>query len=304
MNQFIGIEGGGTKFVCAYGTGPSDLHDRCVIPTESRDKTMHAVIDYIRATKTKVDISAIGASVFGPLDLDHDSPTYGYITSTPKKEWVNFDFVGLLKNEFHLPVGFDTDVNAAAIGEYRWGAAQEISDLIYLTVGTGIGGGLITNHSLVHGAMHPEMGHILIPQAKQDTFAGVCKYHGNCLEGLASGPAIKERWHVHSALDLPDNHEGWQLEAYYLGLALANYTMSLSPKRIVIGGGVMRQHHLLPKIREQLTKHLGGYILNQTVVKGLEQYIVTPGLQENAGVLGAIALAELALTQRQDNVTK
>ncbi len=295
MTQFIGIEGGGTKFICAYGSGPNDLHQRTQIRTAAPEVTMRELIEYIRNIQKKVKISGIGASVFGPLDLDRESRTYGYITSTPKLAWVNFDFVGTLKREFNLPIGFDTDVNAAAISEYRWGNAKNLSDLLYLTVGTGIGGGIIVDHKLVHGAMHPEMGHILIPQDIQhDSFSGVCKYHGNCLEGLASGPAIKERWRVKSALDLPEEHPGWELEANYLGIALANYTMSFSPKRIIIGGGVMRQTHLISKIRQQLLKHLGGYIQNPTVIQGIENYIVEPGLHENAGVCGAIALAALA----------
>lgn len=296
MAYFIGIEGGGTKFVCAYGSGPNDLQGRTVIRTETPDITMRALAEYIRDVQSKVTISGIGASIFGPLDLDLDSPKYGYITTTPKHDWINFDFVGTLKREFNCPVGFDTDVNAAAISEYRWGAAQNISDVLYLTIGTGIGGGLIVNNQLVHGAMHPEMGHILIPQHKDDNFSGVCEYHGNCLEGLASGPAIKDRWQVKSALDLPETHPGWEIEASYLGLALANYTLTLSPKRIIVGGGVMRQDHLLPKIRRQLISHLGGYIQNQTVIQGIDNYVVKPGLEENAGVLGAIAIAELALS--------
>lgn len=296
MDKYVGIEGGGTKFVCAYGTGPNNLQERLVIQTENPASTMLAVIEYIKKVQSEASIVAIGASVFGPLDLEPASPTYGYITSTPKKDWVNFDFVGTLKREFNLPIGFDTDVNAAAISEYKWGAAKKLSDFIYLTIGTGIGGGVIANHRLIHGAMHPELGHILIPKAKDDTFRGICPYHQNCLEGFASGPAIKARWKVDSALDLPDHHEGWDLEAYYLGIALANYTMSFSPKRIVLGGGVMRQQHLLPKIRQAFTQHLGGYIENPTVTQGLEWYIVGAGLHEDAGVLGAMALAELALT--------
>ena len=295
MANFIGIEGGGTKFVCAYGSGPNDLQGRTVIRTETPEITMQALIEYIREVQQRVSIAAIGASIFGPIDLDTASPSYGHVTSTPKRGWVNFDFLGTLKQQFNCPVGFDTDVNAAAISEYRWGAAQNISDVLYLTVGTGIGGGVIANHRLIHGAMHPEMGHILIPQLKNDPFPGVCKYHGNCLEGLASGPSLKERWNVKSALDLPVDHPGWEIEASYLGIALANYTMTLSPKKIILGGGVMRQQHLLPKIRHQLIQHLGGYIQNPTVIQGLENYIVKPGLEENAGVLGAIAIAELAL---------
>lgn len=299
MNNFVGIEGGGTKFICAYGTGPQDLKERTEIRTQNPDATLRELIDYIRTVQKKVTIAAIGASIFGPLDLDTASATYGFITTTPKKEWTNFNFVGALQQEFNCPVGFDTDVNAAAISEYRWGAAQGISDILYLTVGTGIGGGLIVNHQLVHGAMHPEMGHIFIPQHPKDSFAGVCKYHGNCLEGLASGPSLKERWQVKSALDLPEDHLGWEFEASYLGLALANYTLTLSPKKIIVGGGVMRQNHLLPKIRNQLLNHLKDYIQNKTVVQGITDYVVKPGLEENAGVLGAIAIAEIALVNSQ-----
>lgn len=299
MKQYIGIEGGGTKFICGYGSGPNDLQGRTVIATGKPATTMRELAEYIRSVQNKVKIEAIGASIFGPLDLDHASKTYGYITTTPKHDWINFDFIGTLTREFNCPVGFDTDVNAAAIAEYRWGAAQNISDVLYLTIGTGIGGGIIANHRLVHGAMHPEMGHILIPQHKNDPFPGVCEYHGNCLEGLASGPSLKERWQVKSALDLPADHPGWEMEAGYLGVALANFTMTFSPKRIILGGGVMRQDHLLPKIRRELIKSLGGYIQNPTVIKGLESYIVKPGLQENAGVLGAIAVAELALLHQK-----
>lgn len=291
MKQFIGIEGGGTKFVCAYGSGPQDLHDRRIIPTGMPKITMQAIADYIREVQAKTKIAAIGASMFGPLDLDRNSPTYGSVTTTPKHDWIQFNFVDALKRQFDLPIGFDTDVNAAAMSEYRWGAAKDLSDFMYLTVGTGIGGGLIINHALVHGAMHPEMGHILIPQDKNDHFPGVCEYHRNCLEGLASGPAMKERWKVKSALDLPPEHPGWDLEARYLGIALANYTMTFSPKRIVMGGGVMRQTHLLPKIRQQMVTYLSGYIQNPTVIAGLETYIVKAGLEENSGVLGAMALA-------------
>ncbi len=304
MKNYIGIEGGGTKFVCAYGSNPNNLQGRVVIRTESPSITMKALIEYIRAVHAQQSINGIGASIFGPLDLDRSSPTYGCITSTPKTEWKNFNFLGELKKAFDCPVGFDTDVNAAAISEYRWGAAKNLSDILYLTVGTGIGGGAIVNHELVHGAMHPEMGHIFIPQAKEDTFAGVCGYHGNCLEGLASGPSLKERWKVKSALDLPEDHPGWELEAGYLGMALANYALTLSPKKIVIGGGVMRQHHLLPKIQRRFIQHLNAYLQIPKIIDQVENYIVKPGLEENAGVLGAIAIAELACQFEENSYGK
>jgi fructokinase len=296
MSQFIGIEGGGTKFVCAYGSGPDDLHNRVVIKTQSPEKTMQEVIEYIHDVRKKTEIAAIGFSIFGPLDLDKTSTTYGYVLPTVKEEWLlGFDCVGALKQQFHLPIGFDTDVNAAALGEHRWGAAQGFDDFLYITVGTGIGGGAMVNGKMLHGAMHPEMGHIMVTQDRaEDPFAGICVYHKNCLEGLASGPAMKARWHVDSALDLPQDHPSWDLEAKYIGAALADYTLMLAPKRIILGGGVMRQKHLMPKIRAQMVKALAGFINNKTV-NDVESYVVSPGVGENSGVLGSIALAQFAL---------
>jgi fructokinase len=295
MTQFIGIEGGGTKFVCAYGSGPTDLQGRTVIRTQKPENTMSEVFEFISSVQQKVDVAAIGVSVFGPLDLDTQSTTYGHIMPTAKLDWsAGYDMVGELRKHFNLPIGFDTDVNGAAIGEFRWGAAQGLSDFLYLTIGTGIGGGAMVNGKLVHGAQHPEMGHIMIPQDKTlDPFEGVCAYHKNCFEGLASGPAMKVRWHVDSALDLPEDHPAWDLEAHYLGTALAAYTFVLSPKRIIMGGGVMRQKHLLSKVRVQMADAIKGFVKNPRVTDS-EHYIVPPGVGENSGVLGAIALAEKA----------
>lgn len=293
MNQFIGIEGGGTKFVCVYGSGPDDLHDRTVIRTRGPEETMADVFQYIRQVQAKVDIKAIGIAIFGPLNLDINSKTFGYILPTAKIEWSNYDILGVLKREFNIPVGLDTDVNGSAIGEYRWGAAQGFTDFVYLTIGTGIGGGAMVNGKLLHGAQHPEMGHIMVYQdLRRDSFEGVCAYHKNCLEGLASGPSMKVRWNVNSALDLPPDHIAWNIEAHYLGVALGTYTMTLSPKLIILGGGVMRQKHLLPKIRAEMLKTLNGYILNDTVAKHTDTYVVTPALGEDSGILGSIALAE------------
>lgn len=300
MPHFIGIEAGGTKFVVVHGTGPEALHDRTVIPTTDPQQTMNSVFDYIRNVQKKVEVTAIGAGVFGPLDPDPESKTYGYITTTPKKGWAHYDFVGALKNEFHLPVGFDTDVNTSAMGEGRWGAAQGLSDFIYMTVGTGIGCGAMVGGKLLHGAMHAEMGHILIPHdVAQDDFEGVCPYHKNCLEGLASGPSINTRWQVASALDIPAEHEAWTLEAAYLGLALSIYTLCLSPKRIIMGGGVMRQDHLLEKIRPKVIENLAGYVKNKTVIDNIDSYVVAPGLGEDSGVCGALALAEKAYQESE-----
>lgn len=300
MPHFVGIEGGGTKFVCVHGTGPDDLHDRMEIKTQSADITMAEIAEYIRVVQKKVPIQAIGASVFGPIDLDVKSPTYGYITTASHKTggWTNCDFVGTLRQVFDGPIGFDTDVNAAAIGEYRWGAAQGLSDFIYLTIGTGIGGGAMVNGRLLHGAMHAEMGHLLIRHdTVRDPFPGNCAYHHDCWEGLAAGPAMKARWHVHSALDLPENHAAWDLEAHYLGLGLASLILALSPKRIIMGGGVMRQAHLLPKVRAKTLEYLANFVQSPNVIGDFDRYIVKPGLGENAGICGGIALAEKSLAE-------
>jgi fructokinase len=304
MNQYIGIEGGGTKFVCGYGSGPDDLQGRAVIATRSPEQTMPEIIEYIRSVLKLTDIKAIGLSIFGPLDLEKTSKTYGYVMPTAKVEWSNFNIVAYLRKYFDLPIGFDTDVNAAAIGEYRWGAAQGLSDFLYLTIGTGIGGGAMVNGHLVHGVMHPEMGHIMVPQdISRDPFEGVCAYHKNCLEGLASGPSMKERWRVKSALDLPEHHPAWDLEADYLGSAAATFTMVLSPKRIVMGGGVMRQLHLLPKIRTKMLDVLKGYVQKDAVTKYVDEYVVGPGVGENSGVLGSMALAERSFAEANANDT-
>ncbi len=293
MNQFIGIEGGGTKFVCVHGSNPHDLKDRVVIKTKTPQRTLHEVIDYIREVQKKSLIKAIGIAIFGPLDLDPQSPTYGFITAAAKPNWGNTEIVGTIREAIDLPIGFDTDVNGAAIGEYRWGAARGLSDFIYLTVGTGIGGGAMSNGKLVHGAMHPEMGHILIPQdTSRDSFAGVCNYHKNCLESLATGPAMEKRWQVNSAYELPPDHPAWDLEAHYLGLGIANYMLSLSPKRIILGGGIMQQIHLFPKIRAEVIKCLNGYLKCEKILNHMDDFIVPPELNENSGICGAIALAE------------
>jgi len=290
MSTFVGIEAGGTKFICAHGQDSHDLSDRVRIETTTPEETMPQVIDYIRQVSNTQRVDAIGVACFGPLDLDPFSEQYGCIASSPKLAWKNFDMIGCLSEHFDVPIGLDTDVNAAALAEQRWGAGMDIDSLIYITVGTGIGVGAIVDGQIIHGAMHPEAGHVLIPRLKEDTFAGICPYHGDCLEGLASGPAIKERWQVESALHLPANHQAWQLEAKYLAYAIHNYSLCYVPKRIILGGGVMKQPELLPLIQINVIKSLADYI-DHAYLKG-HQYISIAGLGENAGILGAIALAE------------
>jgi fructokinase len=236
----------------------------------------------------------VGIGSFGPVDLHPESPAYGHITSTPKPGWRNCDLAGVVRRALAVPVGFDTDVNAAALGEARWGAAQGLSDFLYLTVGTGIGGGAIVHGRVLHGLLHPEMGHIRIPHdLAEDPYRGCCPYHGDCLEGLASGPAIAARWGV-PASDLPPGHPAWALEAHYLALALVVWVCTLSPKRIVLGGGVMQQSHLFDLIRTELARLLNGYIQVRELSDGLDRFVIPPQLGPRAGILGALVLAEAA----------
>jgi fructokinase len=285
------IEAGGTKFICAVGTGPEDL-ETIQIPTTSPGATMDAAIDFFRPRRTELE--AVGIASFGPVDLNPESWTYGYITSTPKAGWRNCDIAGAVRKSLDLPVGFDTDVNGAALGEARWGAAQGLPDFLYLTVGTGIGGGAVANGRVLHGLVHPEMGHIR-PQhdRSRDPFDGVCPFHGDCLEGLASGPAIEARWNI-PARDLPPTHPGMALEAHYLALGLANWVCTLSPRRIVLGGGVMQQAHLFPMIRKELLELLNGYVQAREITECVDHYVVPARLGGRAGVLGALVLAEEA----------
>ena len=290
-----GIEAGGTKFVCAVGTGPDDIRAEIRYPTAGPEDNIGRAIDFFAAEGGTEGVAAIGIASFGPIDPRPDSPTFGFVTSTPKPGWANTDFVGRIQQAFDLPVGFDTDVNAAALAEMTWGAAQDLDSCIYVTVGTGIGGGGIIGHRMIHGLMHPEMGHIRIPHdRKADPFAGNCPYHGDCLEGLASGPAIEQRWGQRGETLAPD-HLAWQLEAHYLALALVDYILILSPQRIVLGGGVMEQQALFPLIRREVLALLNNYLNAPALVQHIDTYIVPAALGRHAGVLGGIALARNAI---------
>ena len=284
------IEAGGTKFVCGVGNKDGEIVDRISIQTTTPEETLGKVFAYFKDKK----IEALGIGSFGPIDPVLNSDTYGYITTTPKPHWSNYNLVGALKSQFQVPISFDTDVNGAALGESLWGAAQGVSTCIYATVGTGIGVGAMIDGKLVHGLSHPEMGHIIVRRHGEDHFEGTCPYHGDCLEGLASGPAIGKRWGV-SADELPVDHPAWEMEAYYLAQALMNYVLILSPERIVMGGGVMKQLQLFPLIRSKLAELLGGYVQHPALNTGLENYIVPPRLGDNAGLCGALALSQMAL---------
>ena len=240
------------------------------------------------------ELAAIGVGSFGPIDPRPASPTFGYITTTPKPGWAQTDFVGALRAVFDVPIGFDTDVNAAALGEHRWGAAQDLDTFIYLTIGTGIGGGAMVEGNLLHGVMHPEMGHIRLPHDRGlDPFEGCCPFHGDCLEGLASGPALESRWGG-GAESLPNAHPAWELESSYLADAIINFTLSLAPQRVILGGGVMQQTHLFPLIRQKVQTRLNGYLAVTEISDQMDGFIVPPALGQRAGILGALALAQQA----------
>ncbi len=293
MNLYAGIEAGGTKFVCAVGSGPQDIQAEARFSTTDPAETIGRAIDFIRQQAREHPLAAIGVGSFGPVDLDPASPTYGYITTTPKPGWANTNIVGMLKAEFDLPVAFDTDVNAAAFGEYCWGAAQGFDPALYLTIGTGIGGGAICQGQPVRGLVHPEMGHVFIPHDRAvDPFPGYCPFHGDCFEGLASGPSMKKRW-GQPAETLPSDHSAWEIEARYIALALSNLILSYSPRRIILGGGVMQHQALYPMVQQKVWEILNGYVQSPHILERIEQYIVPPGLGNRAGVLGAIALAKI-----------
>ena len=278
------IEAGGTKFVCGIGNEHGEISDRISFPTEEPEKTTQKAADYFKDK----GIEALGVGSFGPLDLDTNSKAYGHVTTTPKPGWANYDLLGHLKKELNVPAGFDTDVNAAAFGEARWGAAQGLDSCLYYTVGTGIGVGVYAGGQLIHGLVHPEGGHVLVRRHPDDTFAGACPYHGDCLEGMAAGPAIAKRW-GQSGDSLPEDHPAWDIEAHYLAEAITGAILLLSPKKIILGGGVMHQSQLFPLIRQKVAKNLNGYVAS-SVLDDLDSYIVPPGLGDNAGLVGSIAL--------------
>lgn len=301
MALYGGIEAGGTKFVCAVASGPGDFRDEIRFPTTTPDETLAQAIDFFRAHHTRTPLAALGVSCFGPIDPNPASPTFGYVTTTPKPYWAHTDVVGRLRAALDLPVGFDTDVNGAALGEHRWGAAQGLDTFVYLTIGTGLGGGGMVNGRLLHGLMHSEMGHMRIPHdLARDPYPGQCTYHGDCWEGLACGPAIEGRWQT-KGQHLGVDHPAWSLEAHYLALGVVNIIMTLSPQRIIMGGGVMDQQQIFPMLRQEAQTLLNGYVQKAEILEHIDAYLVPPGLGNRAGVLGAIALAMAAAEQGGGN---
>lgn len=285
------IEAGGTKFVVAIGDENGNILERTSFPTTTPEETIKNIFKFF----DEKNIDALGLGCFGPIDPDLNSPTYGYITTTPKSGWENFNIIGSLQEHYpNLPIGFDTDVNGAVLGEVYFGSAKGLENALYLTIGTGIGGGAIVEGNLVHGLLHPEMGHMMLIVREDDKYQGKCPYHKTCFEGLASGPAIEERWGIKGS-EIPVDHPAWDLEAWYIAQALAIYVLTLSPKKIILGGGVMHQQQLFPLIRKYLQERLNGYIQKDEITSTkINDYIVYPGLGDNAGICGALALAKMA----------
>ena len=291
-----GFEAGGTKCVCVVGTGPGDIRTELRVPTTTPDETLAAALHFFQAQQaTHGPLDALGIGSFGPVDLRPGSPRFGFITSTPKPGWADTDLVGVFRHGLGVPVAFDTDVNAAALGEWRLGAARGLDTFLYLTVGTGIGGGAIVHGRVLHGLVHPEMGHVRVARDdRADPFAGACPFHGDCLEGLASGTAMAARW-GRPAHEMPAEHPAWTLQAHYLAQALQGFVCTLSPQRIVIGGGVMDAPHVLPRVRHELQRLLHGYIQAPELLRDIDAYVVAPALGRRAGAIGALVLAEGAV---------
>lgn len=278
------IEAGGTKMVCAVGNERGEIIDSMKVPTLSPEETMPAIKEYF----AKYDPAAIGIGTFGPVDLDRESEGYGSILKSPKEQWQNFNFYRYFKDAFGCKVVVDTDVNAAAYGEYKKGNLIDVQNGIYVTIGTGVGVGVIVEGKLLHGMLHPEAGHILLSRHPKDDMVCNCRFHDNCLEGLAAGPALSKRTGI-SGEELSEDHPVWEIESWYIAQALVDYTLVLSAERIILGGGVMEQKHLFPKIREQYKTLMGGYISTDEI-DDLDSYIVPAGLGGNQGIVGALML--------------
>ena len=288
---FGALEAGGTKMVCAIGNENGEILEQKSIPTTTPDETMPAILEYFKDK----EIASIGIACFGPIDLNKNSETYGYITSTPKIPWRNYNIVGAVKDALKIPVGFDTDVNGSLLGEVTWGCAKGLTDAVYFTIGTGVGAGIMTNGKMLHGMLHPEAGHVKMVPRSGDTYKGKCPYHGTCFEGMAAGPAIEERWGA-KAVQLADREEVWDLESYYIAQALMGIVLTLSPQKIILGGGVMHQKQLFSMIREKMLKELNGYIQAKELAD-IDNYIVPASLNDDQGIMGCIKLAMNSLEE-------
>ncbi len=278
------LEAGGTKMVCAIGDEQGNIMERVTFPTETPAETMPSIIEFFK----KNEVEAVGVGCFGPIDLNRESKTYGYITSTPKLAWQYFDICGTLSQALEVPIGFDTDVNGSCLGEITYGAARGCNSAVYITFGTGVGMGICNEGKLIHGMMHPEAGHMMIAKHKDDTFEGVCPFHKGCVEGLCAGNSIGARYGM-KAFDIPKDDIAWEYTAYYMAQTVVNLILTVSPQKIILGGGVMKQEHLYPMIRKNVKEVLNGYVQAKEL-ENLEEYIVVPGCGDDQGILGALML--------------
>lgn len=295
MTVYGGIETGGTSVGCMIAGGPDDIIAETRFTTTTPAETIENILSFLKYHSAASPVTGVGIGAFGPVDLDRRSPTYGFITSTPKPGWSQVDLCGPIEQGLQVPVSLDTDVNAAALGEYLWGLEDGETappdPLLYLTVGTGIGLGVVMDGAPLHGLLHPEAGHMRIPHDHElDPFAGSCPFHGDCWEGLASGYALEKRWGQRPET-LPDDHPAWALEARYLGLGIANLVYCLSPRRVVIGGGVIRRPGLMEQVRRETQNAIGDYLKSDMVAERIDELIVSPRLGDRSGLLGAVALA-------------
>lgn len=282
------IEAGGTKFVCAVGNDDFEVVERISFPTTTPEETLMKVFEFF----DQYHLKAIGIGSFGPIDINPKSPTYGYIMNTPKLAWANFNLLGEVKERYRIPAGWSTDVNIAALSEATKGAGEGKNNVLYLTVGTGIGGGAIVNGQFLEGFSHPEMGHIRVQRHPNDHFEGTCPFHHDCLEGMAAGPSIEARLNIKGS-EVDQNHEVWDYLAHYLAQALFNYSMILRPEVIVLGGGVMKSPVLLSKVKGLLVEWIAGYI----EIPPIDQYLIYPKLGDDVGIIGGFILAEKAVLQ-------
>ncbi|WP_273950343.1 ROK family protein [Leuconostoc mesenteroides] len=288
MGLLGAIEAGGTKFVVAVADHDYNIVERTSFPTLDGQKTVEQVIAFFDKFD---DIDAIGIAAFGPIDIVEGSTTYGHVLDTPKRGWSGYDFLGAMKDWRDIPYYWTTDVIGAGWAEFETGAAKDVNNMVYLTVGTGVGAGIVSGGKLVAGYGHPEAGHIFLQKHPLDKYEGHCPFHGdNCLEGLAAGPAIEERW-GRSAKKIPDDDVAWKIEAFYLAQAALDYTMILRPEKIVFGGGVPHREILFPLIRESFAEQMSDYL----AVPDLDEYIVPVANGDNAGILGCFYLAKTLL---------
>lgn len=297
MTTHVGaIEAGGTKFICAVVNQRYQIVREARIATSTPSETMRAVLEFFRAGEER--LAAVGVSSFGPVDLDPASSWYGYITETPKLSWRRANLLGPLR-DLGVPLALDTDVNGSALGEQIAGAAQGLDTFVYYTIGTGIGGGVMVDGQLLHGLTHPEMGHMWVAHDRaRDSFAGCCPSHGNCFEGLASGPAMEQRWGLKTE-DIPEGHPAWALEAHYIALALCNTIYAISPKRVILGGGVMQRSFLFDLIRRELMRLMNGYIQHPALDDdGIVSFVVPPSLGARSAIVGSAALAYALVTDQ------